>query len=399
MYATLYSRAINGKIKVWMINDKVDNILVSYGYLGGNLINQRVIVTMKSSHSQVMSMIKKKTKEGYKSITDIINYHSKQGNHISEPTTITTSWLDKYLPSTNLDDNYNLKPMKCQKFRVDKMKYPAIAQPKYNGIRAVLRWERYEEGEGLFKNVSERAVFRSKSGLEYYLPRITNMLDKEFFIDKHTGLEVAYDGELYIHNTPLNVINSACPIVYENGVIAKSSNPVATDQIVFMVFDIATEDLGQYNRVKIYEQLPMLNNITPSEHIIVYNDSDVLEYTAKCIARGYEGAVVRDMDSEYKFGSRPMTMMKSKNFMDGEFKVVAILPKPKEPETSLFVLKNDINDNLFECNPVGSYEQRKKYLDNKDDYIGKMATVKYYERSGVNKVPFHSNVITIRDYE
>jgi len=40
-----------------------------------------------------------------------------------------------------------------------------------------------------------------------------------------------------------------------------------------------------------------------------------------------------------------------------------------------------------------------EYLRNKDKYVGKLATVKYYERSGVDCVPFHANVITIRNYE
>lgn len=78
------------------------------------------------------------------------------------------------------------------------MKYPAIAQPKLNGVRATLRWEKNIVQDGLFSKVVARAVIKVKSGLEYYFPNITNGISYDFFVDNDTKLEVAYDGELYL---------------------------------------------------------------------------------------------------------------------------------------------------------------------------------------------------------
>lgn len=86
------------------------------------------------------------------------------------------------------------------------------------------------------------------------------------------------------------------------------------------------------------------------------------------------------MDAEYAFGSRPMTIMKSKQFLDSEFEIVDVVPMDKEPECGMFVLRNDINDETFTCVSMASYTDKVYYLSDKNKYIGKMATVKFYER-------------------
>jgi len=53
---------------------------------------------------------------------------------------------------------------------------------------------------------------------------------------------------------------------------------------------------------------------------------------------------------------------------------------------------------MFECNGTGTVEDKLNILNNKDYYKGKFATVKFYERTK-NGIPFHANVIGIRDYE
>lgn len=393
---TLYARAQNGKIKIWNISAYNNVLRTKHGYKDSpNLIEHTHIVVMKTIEAQLASMVRAKKKEGYKDSNEI----AKLASTLIPMPFISYEWLDKYLPSTNLDDNYNLKPMKCQPFKPNKFTYPAIAQPKLNGVRGTLRWETIVEGEGVFASEREKAVIRSKNGLIYHLPHITDNLIKEDFIDKDTDMLLVYDGEIYLHNTPLNMINGASPLINNRGTIAKTKYPHITLQLVFVIFDIAIEDIAQSNRCNIIEQINALQNIKTLRDTMVYSDKDAINYTMECINAGYEGAVIRDVDAEYKFGSRPMSMMKIKKFYDAEFKIIDIIPKPKEPQTALFVCANDINDNTFECNPMGTFNQRKEYLDNKENYIGEMATVKFYERSGVKKVPFHANVISVRNYE
>ena len=56
------------------------------------------------------------------------------------------------------------------------------------------------------------------------------------------------------------------------------------------------------------------------------------------------------------------------------------------------------NGKDFTVNPQGSHEVKKEYLTNKDKYIGKWLTVKFYERTAEGK-PFHTTGIAVRDHE
>ena len=92
-------------------------------------------------------------------------------------------------------------------------------------------------------------------------------------------------------------------------------------------------------------------------------------------------------------------MLKFKTKKNTECKIIDIILKEDTGNRTYicFVLQNDINDHTFESVPYGDESERQEYLINKDKYIGRYATVEFYERSGVKDVPFHSNVVTIRD--
>ena len=63
-----------------------------------------------------------------------------------------------------------------------------------------------------------------------------------------------------------------------------------------------------------------------------------------------------------------------------------------------FILRNDLNDSTFECIPKGTTTERLGYFANKESYIGNKVTAKFYERT-INNIPFHANVIGLRNYE
>ena len=57
----------------------------------------------------------------------------------------------------------------------------------------------------------------------------------------------------------------------------------------------------------------------------------------------------------------------------------------------------DEKGDQFESNAVGSEETQMGYLAAKDLYIGKWAKVKFRELSGAAQVPFHSNMLEVRE--
>ena len=382
----LYARDIKGNVKEWSIAliENSNCAKISAGRLGGNLIE--TIIEHDKINNEIASRIAKKRKEGYVSLKDlgIIGY-------------VDEIILNAKLPKCNTDANNNLKPMKCQRFKEGVVKYPAYAQPKLNGLRAVLRWEQWIEGEGMFAENKEGAKLRTKEGLEYVMPHITDSLTKNWFETKNNG-DIAYDGELYIHGRALNFIKASCPMTNSFGTISRpSGNPL---EISFYCFDAAMSDLTQDTRLTVTLLLDSLNHpyIKRVNEVIVNSDEEVLKFRDKYISEGYEGTVVREMNEEYAFGFRPRFIRKFKTHIDSEFLIVDIIPKPSDETLPLFVLKNDINNENFECNPTGDWTDQRLYLANKEDFIGLYATVRYRERTGTDKkLPFHANVIDIRN--
>jgi hypothetical protein len=389
----LFARSMSGKIKVWYIT-RINTLHISiyYGCIGDSIIESIVPITMADFNSEINSRVKKKRREGYKSLKDLsLNIVDVVGD-------ITLiNILNAKLPKTNLDLNFYQKPMKAQKFRLGKMNYPVAGQYKLNGIRSTIKINKVIQGIGMFSETIERPFMKSMDGLEYFIPEII----EEARIILQNFKDIALDGELYIHKESLNNINAAIPKIYESGTIGKPGRPDLTHRVQFVTFDLAIESAIQRDRISMMRDVISCksNRIISLETYIINSDEEAQLFTQKAISLGYEGAVFRDLEAEYKFGSRPNTMMKAKTFQDAEFEIIDIIPKDKQPTLGMFVCKNDINDETFKVNPEGDHVYQTNLLTNKSQFIGKMLTVKFYERSGVKQCPFHANGLIIRNYE
>lgn len=378
----LFARDLKGNIKEWNISQIDDtNARISTGRLNGSLI--QTIIYHPDIKKEIASRIAKKRKEGYVSLKDLGQIMIGDSEY---------RFLNEHLPKCNTDANNNLKPMKCQKFQEGKVKYPALGQPKLNGLRAVLRWESWIEGEGMFAGNIEGAKLRTKEGLEYVMPHITEHLRKEMF-ECELG-ELVFDGELYKHGMPLNRIKASCPMTNSRGTISTpSGDPL---DISFYIFDLAIPDIPQDGRLATLSSCNILEmlNIKHVSYTVLDNDEQAQVFRDGMIRLGYEGCVIRDPDAEYAFGQRPKTIRKFKDHIDSEFLIVGVTPKPSDPSLPMLILKNDINDATFESVLMGSYEYQREVMRDIDSYIGKYATVRYRERTGTSdKLPFHTNVL------
>ena len=86
-------------------------------------------------------------------------------------------------------------------------------------------------------------------------------------------------------------------------------------------------------------------------------------------------------------------MLKFKKIQDGLFKILDI--REDKRGLPIFVLKNDLNDELFECTINLPQKQQAWYLQIKETVKGKKGLVEFRERSGVKQVPFHAKLIKI----
>jgi len=412
----LYSRGIRGEILKWCIATAVNKgeyyIISESGQLGGtmtpfesplikgtNVGKRNATTSFQQANKEMLSQIERKRKKGYKSLEDL------GLDSIVLVSTNIVDLVDRKLPKYNTDASNAIKPMKCQPFKPNYFTYPCIGQPKINGVRGVVMW--VIKQDGLFKE--EGSVIKTKEGLEYRVKQITDWFDNNIFNDI-SNRALVFDGEVYCAGEPVTSIGGAARNV---------NNPIHS-RLQFICFDLSIEDVPQLERTNtldtIFKPFDEVSQLVPGYHFKlthlpvvylcyreIYNDIDAREYAKMCIGLGYEGCVVRNMDADYKFGQRPLTMMKIKQYTIEEFTIVDIIPFNDDTEDEdsrvgqgckFVLLNNDGTDAQFTCNPTGNYEKRMQYLKDKDKYIFATCQVKFYERT-VNNLPFHANVIRI----
>ena len=397
MKRTFVSYTINKEVRVWSVErfDNVNATSVEYHFLNSPNIETKIT---EENNTAFNKRIKDKLKSGYVEVT---------GKQLGER-------LCKDILDASIEAVEFKAPMKCQKYDPVKFAYPCLGQPKLNGFRCYIVWGTWINKNGIFTNTFEGPIALSQEGCRYHVPHITQCFVKSDFCKNDSDEPTLYyDGELYVYGEKLNIIKRRIPIEI-NGIVSNPSLP--TEPVNFWCFDIAEEEttynvrsqlrinkvshvtindvvvpIKGYMIVKIASRIPIV--LVHDTHIT--NVEKAQEFTNNCINNGFEGSVLRTYDNEYKYGKRPQDILKIKRYEDGEFQVVDVIAKPKG-DGCMFVCKNDINDCTFECVPEGDFDLQAKWLESKELLIGKMVTIKYYERSGVKKCPFHANVIDIR---
>lgn len=435
----LYKRDLTGNVVRWwarieraVTSDEASGLRLAYYYgrlSGSETVSFSDIIKAKSKKTdreqaefELASVYERHKKKGYKSLTDL------GLNPLDYLNDIIPLWneIEKRLPKYNTDANNCIKPMKCQKFAIGKVYYPAIIQPKINGVRAVVLLEEFTPTdlfsmEGFVRDDKHyHAVIKTKEGLIYniwHIEQLFNHLYQAF--PEYTN--VAFDGEIYIRGEKVTSIGGA----------ARNSRNPLHEKLQFVNFDLSVPDLSNADRDELRFKIwrDYTAKFTSSAHNIMagriwenlsieghsmwdgftlvvlnsdkcWDDNQALFYMQKAIEHGFEGAVIRDVGAEYKFGSRPSTMMKLKKFEDAEFECIGVEhtgnPDDRVGFNVRLVLKNDINDLVFSCTLTGTVNERLDILNNPP--IGKSVTVKFYERTK-NGLPFHANVVGIRDYE
>ena len=405
---TLYKRNAQGKPLFWSIwadnnsiNSKIIN--VKYGLVGKDGRFEHIVTTRKLQ-DEIESLIKAKRKEGYKELVDLYDNAHIAEQDISKLDLV--HYLDTYLPKFNTHDNGAFIPMLCKTLEDNRpfKRGDYFGQWKINGERCIIT---ADKTTGLFEEI--KLHYRSREGVDWtdklsYLDDFLLPCISEEIIDMMLEEGVGLDGELYLPGYGINEINS----------FIKNTELPQHYKLQFWMYDLCIENMSAYGRQIILTEnfknyIPLylktkedhLNNnnkliLLPNENT---NDiSDAIRQRDYYISLGFEGLVIREKSAEYQFGGRRNnSMLKFKKKEDGLFEIIDIIPEGhKRVNLGKFVLKNDINDELFECSYNATHEKQEEILINKNNYIGKKALVEYRERSGIKQCPFHARVINIK---
>lgn len=382
-----------------MANRKTnDEYKVSYGAVCGH-IHEEFINGKLVKANEIESRIKAKRKEGYKELSEL-----KDSGPVEIKDDIALiNYLYTYLPKNNTTDDGFTLPMLAKVLKdnkpFDKRRY--LGQYKINGVRCIIGAIKTND---LFNPI--RLTYRSREGTDW-TPKLTWMDEvikpeiKDDLLDAMLEEGACLDGELYIPGYKVNDINS----------FVKNEKLPQHFQLQYWCYDIAIDNMSYDARRKFrteninricytfdtYDQ--HLNNkskLILLPDVAICDIDDATRFRDKFISLGFEGLIVRDVSSAYQFGARNLAMLKYKRVDDAKFKIVDVVPEGVRTTLCKFVLRNDINDELFEANGNFDHSRQEYILKHKEDYIGKLATCEYRERSGVKNVPFHCKLIDIQ---
>ena len=244
-------------------------------------------------------------------------------------------------------------PMLANKWE-DRQKYisePFYVQPKLDGVRLIV------SNKGCFSRTGKPV-----EGVEH-LAR--GLKDGEYL-----------DGECYAPNKTFEEITSMFKM-----------NPKELEFHVFDYFDVNRPDLTFEERK---DQITV-------DTFLVDKKSEVQGYHDLFVNQGHEGIMIRDASSVYEIGKRSNYLLKYKAFQTEEYEIVDVKEGTgREKGAAIWVCK--VGEHQFSAKPEGTLEVRKKYLQEKEKYIGKQLTVRYQNLTALG-VPRFPVGVAVRDYE
>ncbi len=370
MITSLYKKSKLGKIQIWSIQVDSGKFCTHEGFVGGQITQSEWTVCKgknigrsnettpkQQAEKEVEAKIVKKKEQGYTEEQSQVNEAAKKISPM-----LAHKWGDY---KDKLKDEY------------------LLCQPKLDGIRCIAT------KEGLFTRSGK--LITSVPHIQKQVRTILDLLPE--------GTKI--DGELYNHNLK-DDFNEIISIVRKTK-LTEDDLQKSEAIIEYHIYDIDIPNatfIERYNLLKeTFTGKPLSHiKLVGTVHIGVLKEDALDSLYAKYLSQGYEGQMVRLGNSQYE-NSRSKNLLKRKEFIDEEFEILDIIEgeggRSKMMGRVRFKLKGK---KTFDSNARGTFEYFKELLVNKEKYIGRIATVRYQNRTpdGVPRFPV---MISVRDYE
>lgn len=364
-FPTLYKTTSTGATQVWTIevrNSGTPTIVRTFGRLDGKMQVNKEQVTAGKNIGRA-------------------NETTPWDQAVSEARSKWNNQKDKgYSETKGKKGNVRTLPMLAKNLRdkdgnidVRRLQFPLLVQPKLNGVRCM----------------SDEELSWSRKAKPYPLVA-EEMGDEISGVLKRLIKGAELDGEIYLPDVEFEEIASA---VKKRGAL--------TSKLQYHVFDVKLPDVDAPFTERYSELKHAVRNCKRIVLVPVYEIhslEELKELHDKFVAMGYEGIIVRVPSGKYKATHRSSDLLKYKDFIDEEFKIVSGHEgKGNDKGTCIFTCKAK-NGKEFDVRPKGTLERRKQYLTDLKKLIGKKLTVRYQNLSSYG-VPIFPVGLVIRDYE
>ena len=361
--STLYKRATTGKITQWSIEVKDNGYRTTSGYVDGaltttswtycsgkNIGKANGTTDAEQAIKEAKALWDKKTESGY--FSDI-----KQ-----------------------VDKLTYFKPMLAKDWNdyKDEITYPVFSQPKLDGIRCI---------------VSKDGMFTRNGKAIISAPHIFESL-KHFF---KKSPNLIFDGELYADKFA-NDFNAICSLV-------KKTKPTAEDikasakSIQYHIYDLPSHGGKFSERYAELCSMELPECCVTVETNLVEELGDVDMLYGNYVGAGYEGQILR-LDSKYE-NKRTKSLLKHKSFQDDEF-IIKDICEGEGNKTGMvgYMVFETAKGQKFKSNLKADWDTSKEIWKNKKQYIGKTATVQYFNLTpdGIPRFPYITKIAR-EDYE
>lgn len=360
---------------------------------GKNIGKKNETSIWEQTIKEATSLWEEKLNEGYKSKQMIIDKFNLEVKNVKEASIEYLFMLANIQYNTTKD--WNELPMLANRYKNQRKQIEQerliLAQPKLNGVRCLAKVNKDGDVILMSRGGQYYTVEHIQKQLKILLADVARKIDA---LIKVSSIEnVVFDGEIYKHNTPLQLISGA--VRKEEQGLFKSDN-----WLEYHIYDVAIPVFKQIDRLKI---LTMISNSVdmnnyPAIKTVYTTDiktthESIKHAHDKCIQSGYEGLMLRKIRGQYSFSFRSNDLIKVKEFNDADFIIIGCkVDTNKTVEDSfVFCLKNDINESTFYARPTGTAAMKSYWFNHRDSWEGKKATVRFQERS-TDGLPIQAHV-------
>jgi len=373
-FPKLFGSDVKGKMKEWNVvvvnNDDHSVVEIEYGYVSGKLTKSTKKITSgknigkrnETTHFdqgvlEAHSKWKKKTEQGF---SENASAPSQAGITVSENE--SESDISERVVFPMLASDF-------QKFK-HKLMYPVYIQPKLDGYRMIFN--------------SQNKSCNSRQGKSFDAIKRTRLY-KELCAIKEN---IVLDGELYQHGG-----------VFEHlGILRKKKLNEADyqklGQIEYHVYDYVDETKTFEQRLEILKTFfskNSFNHILLVETRTVSSEVEIKEQHLAFVKENYEGSIVRTGSGKYRCKARSQDLLKFKDFIDSEYKIVDFTSEQDTASNKDLIVWICVNENgdKFNVRPKGTRDERNKLYQSGQQFIGQQIQVKYFEltESGIPRFP------------
>jgi len=364
-FPMLFGTSTVGKVKQWLIQvlESPEGAIIrtQHGYEGGKIQTADKMITqgknigrknettpLEQAIAEARSLWQKKCDDKY--------VPREEATQVSK----RAKAVDDDVPSPMLAHDYNK--------RGKNMQFPCFVQPKLDGTRMVAI-----PGHGLFSR--NRKAYPH---LEHIMEEISQLPD-----------EMILDGELYSTTLTFQEIV---------GLVKNETRQPNQEQIKFHVYDIINDRpfSTRYEELKELFKRPFQHLVFVKTEVCATEEAMKAKH-AEYVAEGYEGIMLRNPAGRYA-NNRSVHLQKYKEFFDTECEIVGFTEGDGLEKGCVIWTCITDEGKPFSCRPRGSREDRQELFETGDDYIGKMLTVRYQEKTDDGLLRFPVG-IAIRDYE